>query len=251
MRIDFPKSENIPDLKELWTESFGDAPFWEIFLKSCFSTDHCRCVFSEGKTVAALYWFDCYLGNQQVAYIYAVATEPAFRGRGLCRQLLEDTHNLLGALGYSSAMLVPEGERLALMYGKLGYVPCTCVREFTCEAGEEAVPLRRILWEEYGRLRRERLDAGSVIQEGDNLRHLANMAELWAGENILLAAYSDGDTLRVQEYLGDPAAAPDITKTLGCSRGLFRMPGGEKPFAMFYKLREDAAMPTYFGLAFD
>ncbi len=111
-------------------------------------------------------------------------------------------------------------------------------------------PLRSIDAEEYAVLRRELLPAGGVLQEGRSLAHLASMAGLWAGEGMLLAATVEGDTLRVQELLGEgePAA---ITAALGCIKGKFRMPGGQEPFAMYCPLVPEARKPAYSGLAFD
>ena len=251
MRIDYPMADQLPGLSDLWTEAFGERAFWDTFLSGVFTADQCRCVTVSDRVVSALYWFDCSCGTDRIAYLYAVATGAAYRHRGLCRALMEDTHALLKSRGYTAAMLVPENEGLRRLYEKLGYETCTTVREFTCGAGEEASDLCQIGREEYAVLRRQYLPAGGVLQEGQNLLHLETMARFWKGENVVLAAFAEGDSLHCPELLGREEDAPGIVRSFGCTRGTFRVPGKEKSFAMFRPLGRCGGVPRYFGLAFD
>ena len=251
MRFEPSSPGRLPELKRLWQEAFGEEEFWEGFFRKAFSHDHCRCAIVQDALAAALFWLDCSWENRNIAYLYAVATRPDFRGRGICRALLEDVHALLREKGYAGTMLVPETDALRKMYAKMGYETCPAVREHFCEAGTCAAPLRPVDREEYMALRRSLLPSSGVLQEGRNLELLETMAECWAGENVVLAAFREGDTLRVPELLGNAQAAPAIVKALGCTRGSFRTPGDEKAFAMFHSLRETGEKPRYFGLAFD
>lgn len=252
MRIDHPTPEQIPGLLQMWKTAFGDHDgFWELFLNTAFDAAHCRCATVDGQPAAALYWFDCTCEGQKLAYIYAVVTHPGYRNQGLCRMLLEDVHTHLKQNGYAAAMLVPEQEGLRQMYRKLGYQDCTSVSEFSCTARATPVSVRAVGAEEYGALRRKFLPRSGVLQEGKNLDFLAAQAQFFAGEDFLLAAYADGDALFGMELLGNPEAAPGILSGLGFKKGNFRMPGEGKPFAMFHPLTKDAALPNYFGFAFD
>ena len=252
MGFDQPTLEQIQQLLALWKDVFGDYDgFWELFLETGFSPDRCRCITENGQITAALCWLDCSCDGQKQAYVYAVVTHPAHRGRGLCRSLLADTHSLLKARGYTAVLLVPAEEALREMYRKFGYADCTRVSEFSCTAGETSVSVRTVSPEEYGRLRQGRLPRGGVLQEGENLAFLAAQAQLFAGKDVLLAAYADGDTLVGMELLGDPKTAPGILNGLGFAQGRFRGPGKEESFAMAHPLTEDAVIPEYFGFAFD
>lgn len=252
MRIEKPAPEQVGQLLSLWKTAFGDhSGFWEMFLETGFRMERCRCVTEDGGVTAALYWFDCLCQAQKCAYLYAVVTHPEHRGRGLCRQLLEDTQKHLRKQGYASILLVPERDSLRQMYRRLGYRDCTSVTEFHCGAGKNRVPLRAIGPAEFAALRRELLPHGGVIQEEESLSFLEAQAAFFAGEGFLLAAYVDGNTLHGMELLGDQSAAPGIVAALDCKEGYFRSPGRDKPFAMIYPLTEDAAAPEYFGLAFD
>lgn len=250
MNIDYPGQNQIDALRALWKEAFGDdEAFLEQFYTYGFTPDRCRCVTLEGEMVAALYWFDCSLDGQPLAYIYGLATAKSHRGKGLCRALLENTHAHLKYLGYTGVILVPAEQELFQMYEKMGYDQSTSVSEFVCTVGEEPVQLRQVDVEEYRLLRRSFLPEGGVWQEGDNLTFLQTMADFYAGEDFLLVA-SRGKEFFAPELLGNAQAAPGILAALHRYQGRFRIPGDEKPFAMYHSLT-DAPSPGYFGLAFD
>lgn len=243
MRIDDPSEAQLPGLRALWKEAFGDDDdFLDAFFSAAFSPDRCRCLTEDGRVAAALYWFDCRLDGRPLAYLYAVATARHFRRRGLCRRLMESTRELLRELGYAGIVLVPGEKSLVPMYARMGYRPCCGVREFSCRAAHPPVTLRAVEPREFAALRRQYLPKGGVIQEGENLDFLAATTRLYAGEDFL---YVPG-----QELLGRADAAPGILTALGQERGTFRTPGDEKSFAMYLPLT-DAPAPAYFGLAFD
>lgn len=242
---------DISALRGLWKEAFGDDDaFLDDFFTAAFSPRRMRAITENGQLKAALYWFDCGCRGKKLAYLYAVATAKAFRGQGLCRRLMEDTHRDLRQQGYAGAVLVPGEASLFEMYAGMGYEAFSGISEFSCTAQPGNLILERISAEHYAVLRRDLLPPGSVIQAGENLTFLQTQFDLFAGENLLLAAKKEGDALLCAELLGDIAAAPEILDALGCDRGTFRTPGSDRPFAMYHPFTEDPA-PAYFGLAFD
>ncbi len=252
MKIDSPTSDTVPQLRALWRDAFGDSDaFLDSFFFSAYSPARCRCLTLDGQVAAALYWFETSCDGAPMAYLYAVATAPAHRNRGLCHALMADTHRYLQARGYAAALLVPDGETLSRFYGAMGYRPCTTITQFSAAPGGDPIPLAQIDAETYARLRRTLLPPGSVIQESESLSFLETQATLYAGENLIFAARRDGDALFVPELLGDTGAAPGILAALGCARGTFRTPGSGVPFAMYLPLSPDTPAPAYFGLAFD
>lgn len=252
MNFEHPGSRHIPRLVRLWKESFGEYDgFWELFLDTGFLPDHCLCITEKDDPIAGLYWFDCSCNQDKIAYIYAVVTDPDHRGKGLCRKLMEHVHALLRQQGYASAMLVPADEDLRKMYRKMGYLDCTAVSEITCSAADSPAEIRNVSVEEYAALRRKLLPENSVIQEEIQLSFLAAQAQLFAGQDFLLAVWLENDMLHGMELLGNSDAAPGILRALGCTTGNFRIPGVEMPFAMIHKLQEHAVTPSYLGLAFE
>lgn len=253
MIIDRPQPSQISSLRRLWKEAFGDTDdFLDVFWETAFCADRCRCITDADTVSAALYWFDCEYCSKKVAYLYAVATAKAFRGRGLCRALMESTHNDLMETGYAGSILVPQEEGLWQMYEAMGYRAATCVQEFCCTPENESVEIFPIGKAAYARLRREFLPEGGVVQEKENLDFLLTQAKLYAGPGFVLAARGEGDTLYALELLGDVSAAPGILQALGYSKGKFRTVGQGKLFAMYHPLdKSDLPAPGYFGLAFD
>lgn len=238
-------------LRRLWQEAFGDDdPFLDAFFSTAYSPRRCRTLHVSGQLAAALYWFDCSFQGQKIAYLYAVATVKAFRGRGLCRRLMEDTHRHLADLGYAGTLLVPGEASLFQMYTGLGYETVSGISEFSCTAAPGKLTLEQTSRDEYARLRRQLLPAGGVLQEGENLAFLETQYSFFKGAGCLLAASRRDENLFCAELLGDCSAAPGILAALGCQDGTFRTPGNTRPFAMYHAFT-DAPAPSYFGLAFD
>ena len=233
-------------LRTLWTECFGNEENWiDVFFQTAFDPTHVCCLTRRGQLAAALCWMDTYCQGRPLAYLYAIATAPAHRRQGLCRELMGKTHDHLARQGYAGAILVPGDEGLRQMYGKMNYVNFGGIRRFCAEAGEP-IPIRRLSPEEYTALRREYLPAGGVIQENGAMEFLASAAELYVGADFLLAMAGDVGL----ELLGNAHGASGILGALGLERGSFRTPGGE-PFAMFRSLTGEDWQPGYFGLAFE
>ena len=251
MNINYPTPEQLPALRALFLQAFGDSDaFLDAFYSTAFAYDRCLCVMVEGRPAAALYWLDCQWEGKPIAYLYAVATAPVFRGKGLCRGLMEYAHSHLASLGYAGTIIVPGSKELFQMYGKMGYKVCSWIQEFSCRAGSEPVSLRPIDKEEFCRLRRQYLPAGGVLQEDANIAFLQTMADFYAGEDFLLAVDRQANPLFAPELLGSPDAAPGILAALDRENGIFRTPGSGRAFAMYRPITMGPA-PTYFGFAFD
>lgn len=250
MRVEYPSNRHLPQLRALWKQAFGDTDaFLDHFYTVGFEPMRCRCLMDGDRLAAALYWFDCFAGEAKYAYLYAVATDESYRHQGLCRYLLEDTHRILKEAGYRGAVLVPASAELTAMYARLGYVPLSGMDRLSATAGDESIPLTQIDATRYAAIRRIYLGNTGLIQEGAGLDFLAGWAAFYEGEDFLLAASRDGDTLRGHELLGNTCQLPKILSALGAASGTFRVPGAE-PFSMYFPLSDDPA-PMYFGLAFD
>ena len=240
----------ITDLKKLWQEAFGDP---ESFIDGFFTTGYCpersMTIAEDGMPVAALYWFDGYANGKKMAYIYAVATKKEYRNRGLCRRLMELTHQRLSTQGYSGAILVPGSESLFGLYEKLGYQTCCYVEEFSC-LGQGTLPFTTISAQEYGQRRKSYLPHGAFIQDTVAFDFLETYLQFWAGEDWILAGAVQDGCLQVQEFLGNQNKATAITGALGVEKANFRTLGTNRPFAMYYSL-DGTAAPTCFGLPMD
>ena len=252
MNISTPIVSQIPSLRNLWKEAFGDSDaFLDTFFKTALHPKRCRCITENDDVLAALYWFDCQHNDHSIAYIYAVATAVSHRGKGLCHQLMADTHHHLTEQGYESTILVPGNPELFHFYEKIGYQTCTTIRKFECEANAEELLLLPVTKEEYAGLRKILLPPNSIIQEKENLDFLSTQSNFYIGPGILFTVCQQEDMLSVIELLGDVSKAPSIVHTLGYKKGTFRTPGKSTPFTMYYPLQNRSTPPSYFAFAFD
>ena len=239
---------NTDGLKHLWKTVFGDTDFFiDSFFDVAFSPDRYRCIEENGQIVSALYWLDCSWQGQKIAYIYAVATHPDHRGRGLASRLLQDTHAHLLDLGYAGAVLKP-AEGLFPFYERLGYRTCGFVRYFHAAADGNPLPIRKVSPEEHARLRRCLLPENSILQEGVTLDFLHQFADVYAANDALLCIDPDSGT--VLEYLGDPHSAPGILTALGIGQAQLRTPGRNMPFTRWMPLN-CTKIPGYLGITLE
>jgi len=242
----------IADLKRLWQEAFGDSvETVEAFFATGFSEDRFNCILEQGVPVSALYWFDCMLDGNKIAYIYAVATAKSHQGKGFAHKLMESTHAILKEKEYAGAILVPGSEKLFDFYKEIGYRVATKVEEFSAVATDLPVFISEITPAEYAAWRRIYLPEGGVLQEWEALSYLATYTKFYKGEDFLLSATKEKDTLLVHEILGNTNYSGNILCALACRAGRFRTPGADRDFAMFLPFREDCPRPRYFGLALD
>ncbi len=251
MIISSPQKVDIPSLKALFAEAFGDeGGFIDTFFDTAFSENRARVIYKEGKIVAMLYWFDCEYLGKPLAYIYAVATDKAYRGQGLCSILMQDTHKHLKSLGYIGTILVPSEPSLFNFYERLGYKTATFIGELSRESSTQGCLFTSIDKNEYARLRKEYLPKNAIIQEKENLDFLEKLASFIKGEDFLLSYSIYENKLHAYELLGNTEKAPNILCALGVKSGTFRGVGNSRPFTMLYPF-EEITLPSYFAFAFD
>lgn len=240
---------NINHLRSLWKQAFGDTEdFLDDFFCVVFSERRCNTIEKDGKTAAMLYWFDCTWESRKIAYIYAVATDESYRNQGLCRMLMENTHQKLQSMGYAGAVLVPSDRSLFDLYGKMGYVPFCNVQTLTVDAGDERVDIAALSPKEYAMRRLPLLPPGSVVQDRLTLDFLATFCGLYGGYDCLFCGGLEEETFYFQEFLGNPEQVPGILKALGATKGILRIPG-DTPFAMYRSLDGTWEIPRYFDIS--
>ena len=239
---------NTDGLKQLWKIVYGDPDsFIDAFFDVAFSPDRCRCLEENGNVISALYWFDCSYEGGKLAYIYAVATHPDHRGRGLASRLLEDTHTHLKETGYAGAVLKP-ASGLFPFYERLGYETCGYITRFSAEASDAPLPLRQITAEEYSGLRKSFLPENGISQEGVTLEFLSTFASFYASTDALVCANKEEQV--VFEYLGNPHSAPGILSALSVKSAEIPTPGQDIPFAMWHPLN-CTKKPGYLGISLE
>lgn len=244
-----PRAGEEGRLRALWRQAFQESEaFIDLFFARGYSPERCMVASEEG-IEAMLYWFDCALDGQKIAYLYGVATDEGCRGRGIASRLMAAVEAHLEERGYDGVILVPAGESLFRFYGRLGYRTCGFMREEIVPAGVP-IPIRELSAGEFAAERRKLLPPGAVIQEGANLALLSGYGRFLAGDGWC-AVYVPGERTVIAEFLGEDTATPGLIAALGIEKALVRKPGGEKPFVMGKCFRGEDIPRLWFAFAFD
>lgn len=118
--------EQIPELRALWASVFREsAAYLDAFFTRVFIPENTLVWTESGRVVSALYILPYRILNRgetlRAAYLYALATEPAWRGRKIMSQLIEESFRLCAARGYALAMLIPAKDSLFGFYRVFGF----------------------------------------------------------------------------------------------------------------------------------
>jgi ribosomal protein S18 acetylase RimI-like enzyme len=124
--IRFAQAGDRARLMELWASIFGDPA---EAIEGYFARRHAdenMLVFVEGGALCGMLSMlplTLVSGNASfpARYVYAVATDPVFRGRGIATELIFRAHEIMVARGDQASVLVPASERLFGYYEKRGY----------------------------------------------------------------------------------------------------------------------------------
>lgn len=124
--IRLARKEDHAQLKALWMDVFGDGPKEVDTYFSLRHSDENMLVWAEaGRIGAMLTMLPLTLVHDQAAYparyIYAVATAPQMRGRGIAGLLLEKAGEIIREEGGAAALLVPASQSLFDYYQKRAF----------------------------------------------------------------------------------------------------------------------------------
>lgn len=126
MQLRKAQQEDVPALYALWEEAFGDTKDTiDLFFNTCFQMQNTLVAVCDGQVRSVIYLLRNTLQNGgksfTASYIYAAATEKAYRGKGLMRTLLEYTTETENARGTDFLYLVPANAHLFRYYEKCGF----------------------------------------------------------------------------------------------------------------------------------
>mgnify|MGYP003297556281 FL=1 len=270
--------QDVPRVRELWKLAFGDEDAYiDHFFEQYYTPERMLVLEEAGIVQAMAAWFDMPLvfaaGKRwPAAYLYAVATHPDCRGRGLAGQLLAFADRWLQERGFDCVTTVPARPDLHTFFGQNGFQEWFVLRQeayLPCP-GVLPAPLERVDAREYGELR-ERILTGTdhVAYSQDALEYQNGVCALSggglyrAGEQGCACVELAGDEVFVKELLVPvserEAALTAIAQAHPAKRYQVRTPyagKGEKwKFAMVKWLVPEPEPhkkePAYLGLAFD
>lgn len=113
-------------LRRLWMTAFGDSrETVDLFFSAVDPAAHALTAWDGTRLVSMLFLLPSVLTVDGVSYdaeyVYAVATDPEYRGQGAMTRLEQEAVRFARHAGASCLALVPASEELFRMYAKLGY----------------------------------------------------------------------------------------------------------------------------------
>ena len=170
MQAGLAAAGDVAVLKSLWRTCFGDEEAYiDQFFERVFQVEQSFTLRQDGKLTAMAFYFPLTLSlgkeEKNVAYLYAVCTDPAYRGQGQSTALLEFIAGYLAIKGYQGLALVPGTPDLFEFYEKRGYRPAffnqvTTLTDIPLAEGKVA----RAEGHEYNAVREKLLEDTSYVR---------------------------------------------------------------------------------------
>ena len=275
---------DIPRLRELWYLAFGDdGAYVNNFFDTYYKPERMLVLEEDGVVQSMTAWFDTTFvvpgdGNFRAAYLYAVATHPDCRGRGMSGRLLAWADEWFAKEGIPAVTTVPAEPSLHNFFGAHGFRECFTHTEFrtrngSVPEGQPPFALDKLTPFHYQSLREAILDGTPHIDLGEEaVAYQAGASALTPGGGLYAADTGAGvallcvegmgnGSLLAKEILGETEAVERLVawlpRLLPAWSGIWRRPGEDLQFGMLKWLdparaeRWDWESRAYLGLAFD
>lgn len=127
--IEAGRTEYITQLKLMWSEIFGDSmEYLDSFFAHVYKDENTLVFIEDGKVVSALYMIPYNMIIEEtktpIIYLYALATDPHYRGRKIMSDLINRSLEISSDRGYALSVLIPASESLFDYYSQFGYEEC-------------------------------------------------------------------------------------------------------------------------------
>lgn len=249
-------------LQELWKLCFGDGEeVTDCFFALFPAKLHTRVIEEDGKIAAMASWLPTTLHVDgrafSGAYIYAVATHPDYRGRRLCKTLMEELEHSLLLQDKNFAALCPAEESLYRFYGSMGYKTAFYHETARLKPERKAEALRRISPSAYLSLRESLLSVPHCEWTREAFDYLSatgcRFYRLTDG-GCAAVLQGSGEKLRIIELLSENKAQTisSLCHVFGAETVEISFPGRGQPHGMLKWLKnEQKPEAFYLGFAFD
>jgi hypothetical protein len=236
-------------IASLWADVFHDTDAYiRLFLEKRFSPDSFLLIHESGELAAMCTFLPVEFRTETgesvpIRYVYALATAPNHRGRGLARKLLDFASAHYGV----PLVLVPAGAELEAFYAKLGFERGFWTEEWSVGPNPSLpkVSFRPTDAKTVMHRREENFVGGHVKWDEEavsfaienSMLEGGGALETEHGEVVLYERRPDGD-LRIVETTASPerreAVVASLLARVGGGRAIYRNPGGLVRFPAGY-----------------
>lgn len=127
--IRFADEKDISGLREIWHISFGDSKeYIDMFMEHQFKEAKTVVYEEDGKIISMFFLFRCDFSinekNHQSFYLYAAATLPQYRGKGIMGKMLEFSKSYAAEKNFDFIILSPAEKSLYDYYERFGFKAC-------------------------------------------------------------------------------------------------------------------------------
>ena len=262
-----PREDEYEALKALWLRCFDDSPsVVERFFKNAVTAENVVAAFSDGEPVSVLYIIESTVTNNgkdyKAFYIYAVCTDPDFRGKGLMKKCFDFLFALSKERGVDYLFLVPAEESLFEMYKKLGFKngfyyseKIVCSKDFT----GETETFENLSFEDYKFIRKsfsDKLNLATLGEKGFKgfLSPESETVKALKCGNGYVVYEKENDTVTVHELFGDEnSLLKCVFKLTNMTSLTVRGFADEKtvPFGMYLGVSDAPPIDNaFFGIAY-
>ena len=248
--------KNLDGIKALWKAVFGDSDeYISLFLEKRFEPSQCVVALDSENVVAMLFLLSFTLkqpnAEYQGRYIYAVATHPDHRSRGISTALLDFAHQKAKSEGAALSALVPASDSLFDYYGLRGFSTEFYKREITLlPNGFSNIELSEVKLQDMISLRRKFFSKSAAFVDWDEkaLTHQQHENSFLGGETLYFSVPQEGyalclptdDGVFIREWAADdiyPEIIAAVADRYKAKKVLIRLAAdknqdGAKPFAM-------------------
>lgn len=148
-KIKFAEDKNLPTLRDMWHEIFGDnSDFIDIYFNGLIKHNQ-TLIWEEGGEIAAM----LYMWNYQFSYdgtaipcyyLAGLGTLPKYRKRGIMSQLIKESNRVMKYRKIPISILVPAEKSLFDYYAQFGYVKVFEKGEFIQDIYNDLLSLETI-----------------------------------------------------------------------------------------------------------
>lgn len=120
------------ECRALWMEVFGDSrEDVDRFFIDVHRDENLLTHSEHGSVVAMLNIVELQTDYGPTAYLYAIATDEKWRGRGFASELIRQAIDVSHERGYKAVMLIPADEKLVEYYKRFGFGEPSCKLDFS------------------------------------------------------------------------------------------------------------------------